>query len=69
MDAEMFKKILSKFKEVKILCEDKIILQFDNNHKHKSFHAYEFYQENSVRIIDWPSYCPDLNPIKNIWER
>ena len=46
-----------------------VILQFDNDPKHRSLKALEFYKENNVKIIDWPSNSPDLNPTENIWAK
>ena len=63
LGAELFSKFVSK-----ILCDNKIILQFDNDPKHKSLHANELYQENNIKTIDWPSDTSDLNPIENILE-
>ena len=48
------------------IIKNSIILQFDNNPKHRSLKALEFYKENNIKIIDWPSNSPDLNPIENI---
>ena len=45
MDAELDTEILSiKIEEMKILCYNKIIHQFDNDPKHINLRAYEFYQ-------------------------
>ena len=44
-------------------------MQFDNDPKHRSLKALEFYKEYNIKIIDWPINSPDLNPIKNIWAK
>ena len=36
---------------------------------HRSLKALEFYKENNIKIIDWTSNSPDLNPIENIWAK
>ena len=46
-----------------------VILQFDNDLKHRSLKVLEFYKENNFKTIDWPSNSPDLNPTENIWAK
>ena len=46
-----------------------VILQFVNDLKHRSLKSLEFYKENNIKIIDWSSNSPDLNPIESIWAK
>ena len=39
----------------------------NNNPVHKSMNSLLFYKEHKIKVIDFPSYSPDLNPIENIW--
>ena len=52
--------------EMNKIMNSSVILQFDNDPKHRSLKALEFYKENNVKILDWPSNSPDLNPTENI---
>ena len=29
--------------------------------------ALQFYYENSIKVLDWPQYLHNLNPIENLW--
>ena len=46
--------------------KNSVILQFDNDPKYRSLKDLEL--KNNIKIIDWPSNSPDLNPIENILE-
>ena len=53
-------------KELRDISRDVLSLQIDNSRYHWSIEALEFYDENNIKIIDWPPYSPNLNPIENI---
>ena len=39
----------------------------DNHPIHKSMNSLLFYKEHKIKVIDFPPFSPDLNPIENIW--
>ena len=47
--------------------EPEWMFQQDNTPCHKAKSVTEWFEQNNIKIFQWPARSPDLNPIENVW--
>ena len=58
---------LSLVQEGRHLCAEEWIFQQDNAAIHNASITKKYLLEQKIRLLDYPMFSPDLNPIENLW--
>ena len=68
INGSRYREILEKNLQKSATSLGHFVIQHDNDPKHTAKLTKEWFENNGISTLNWPSQFPDLNPNENLWK-